>query len=296
MNLNLSKGVYVVAVSGGVDSVVLLDMLVKNQNDSTLIVAHFDHGIREDSNDDDYFVKQLAAKYGLDFVHAKGNLGENASEDTARTARYRFLFDVVKRYKADGLFTAHHQDDLIETALINILRGTNRRGLSSLRSNEHILRPLLNKTKESLVEYAKENNLTWHEDSTNQEVKYLRNYIRLKVFTKLSDKNRQKIVAQIKRQMELNDQIDENLDQLVSLNIDNGEIPRLWLACLEPKIINEVIAYWFRLNGVLNYSQSTLKRLNTELRVAKANSLIDATSGWQINVGKDNLALKPLER
>lgn len=174
---------YIVAVSGGVDSVVLLDMLVNNKlpelaiKKEQIIVAHFDHGIRPDSAKDSEFVRGVAEKYGLSFELGQANLGINASEEEARNARYNFLRSLRKKYNG-SIVIAHHQDDLIETMVLNLVRGTNWRGLISLRSNYDILRPLLNLSKNQLLNYAKENNLTWREDSTNQDQKYLRNYIR----------------------------------------------------------------------------------------------------------------------
>jgi tRNA(Ile)-lysidine synthetase-like protein len=300
MNLDIVEGVYVVAVSGGVDSVVLLDMLVKqiNQNSQKveLIVAHFDHGIRHDSANDLKFVADLSKSYNLKFVHGEGKLGKGASEDSARSARYEFLFQIVENNKANGLITAHHQDDLIETAFLNILRGTNRRGLTSLQSSEKLIRPLLSTPKAILIEYAKTNNLEWREDSTNKEDKYLRNYLRLNILPRLTATDRLKIIDIIDRQTLLNEQIDELLDQVLGVGLQANKIPRLWLATLDSRLINEVLASWFRQNGIYNYNQTSLKRLNTELRVAKVNSLVDAIDGRQIIVGKDNLALEPIER
>ena len=83
---------YLIAVSGGVDSVVLLDRLVKEHAADSLVVAHIDHGIRTDSGDDRRFVEGLARKYGLEFVATELNLGKNASEELAREKRYEFLF------------------------------------------------------------------------------------------------------------------------------------------------------------------------------------------------------------
>lgn len=136
---------YVIAVSGGVDSIVLLDALVRGRlaelgssvqppgvsEQSEFVVAHFDHGIREDSWTDEEFARGVAGEYGLEFVSEAGELGPHTSEDKARQARYTFLREVCKMYNAQ-LITAHHQDDLLETMVINLLRGTGWRGLASM--------------------------------------------------------------------------------------------------------------------------------------------------------------------
>ncbi|MBP9738656.1 tRNA lysidine(34) synthetase TilS [Candidatus Saccharibacteria bacterium] len=188
---------YVIAVSGGVDSVVLLDMIVTGRlklvdgvwqqsepkyqvqtTDSQFIVAHFDHGIREESGDDARFVEQLAEYHGLPFEKGSAELGFGASEDRARRERYFYLRQVCKKYNAPTIVTAHHQDDLVETVIINLIRGTGWRGLASLESTPVISRPLLGINKNDILSYAKRYNLQWVEDSTNINQLYLRNYIR----------------------------------------------------------------------------------------------------------------------
>lgn len=241
---------YVVAVSGGVDSMVILDMLVQNDRrleigdwrflrspvptnhdqritNHELIVAHFDHGIRNDSSSDEAFVRGVAGEYGLAYESERAELGPDASEETAREARYKFLRRCCNKYNA-VLITAHHQDDVVETMLINLIRGTHWRGLapmanlnskSEIRNPKQIrnpkdqnsdikhqtsniehrtLRPLLNTPKADILKYAKKHNLTWREDSTNADTKYLRNYIRLELLPKMLKKDpqaKQKLLA-----------------------------------------------------------------------------------------------------
>ncbi len=137
----LIPGKYIVAVSGGIDSVSLLHALTSDKS-LHLIVAHFDHGIRDDSALDAKFVANLARELGLSFVTQRVKLGFEASEAVARKHRYKFLHRACIENNADAIVTAHHQDDVIETAIINTLRGTKRRGLISLKSTELIKRPL----------------------------------------------------------------------------------------------------------------------------------------------------------
>lgn len=168
----------VVAVSGGIDSVVLLDTLVKTGGNE-LIVAHFDHGIRSDSADDAQFVAGLAKKYNLPFEMRREELGKMASEDYARRRRYDFLFTVAQKYQA-RLTTAHHADDVIETIALNLTRGTGWRGLAGL-SDSRIYRPLTHLYKSEIRAYAQVHHLRWHEDSTNKTTAYLRNRLRRKL-------------------------------------------------------------------------------------------------------------------
>ena len=202
---------YLVAVSGGVDSVVLLDMLVKRRQ-AELIVAHFDHGIRPDSADDAEFVKGLVAHYGLRFVSTREELGSTASEELARTRRYAFLKEEAKKHRAT-IVTAHHKDDLIETIAINIYRGTGWRGLAVF-GDESIFRPLLSLTKSEVYEYALKNSLEWVEDSTNKEKKYLRNRMRVGLYT-LSAAKKERLKELWDEQKTLRDEIGEEVRGLV---------------------------------------------------------------------------------
>lgn len=164
-----------VAVSGGIDSVVLLDILAKS-GQYDLTVAHFDHGIRPDSRADARFVEGLAAHYGLPFVGKREELGAQASEDQARQARYAFLLQEAKKRSA-VVATAHHLDDMAESIAINISRGTGWRGLAVL-ARPGVVRPLIGETKAEIRQYALNCRLEWVEDATNASSKYLRNRLR----------------------------------------------------------------------------------------------------------------------
>src|SRR5689334_5856697 len=115
MDVSLSPGSYVVAVSGGVDSMTLLDLL-RQQPHLKLVVAHFDHGIRPDSYVDRQLIQDVTKRHNVPFVFDTASLGSGASEATARQARYNFLRRVHNATGAKAIVTAHHQDDLLETA------------------------------------------------------------------------------------------------------------------------------------------------------------------------------------
>jgi tRNA(Ile)-lysidine synthase len=169
------KDKLIVAVSGGVDSVVLLDMLVR-AGEHNLIVAHIDHGIRPESAEDARFVRGLAQKYSCQFEIIGLGLGSIASEDLARQKRYQFLFQLSKKHDAK-IATGHHCDDVIGSVAINLHRGTGWRGLAVM-NRAGIVRPLLSKTKAAIYNYALKNRLEWAEDKTNSSPKYLRNRLR----------------------------------------------------------------------------------------------------------------------
>ena len=209
----LKKGTYVIAVSGGVDSVALLHALQK-QTELTIIVAHFDHGIRPDSSSDEQFVAGLARQYNLAYASEREELGQNASEETARHARYNFLLSVKKEQGAQAIITAHHADDIIETMVLNLIRGTGWRGLCSLRNTPGLLRPLLAVAKKDIVKYAKNHTLSWREDSTNNDERHLRNAIRRQLMPHVE---RQAWLDLYEKQLELAQLIDNELHNLHTL-------------------------------------------------------------------------------
>ncbi len=209
----LEAGTYIIAVSGGVDSVVLLDAL-RLQKNITLIVAHFDHGIRSNSRDDERFVASLAARYQLAYVYERRQLGLAASEETARQARYDFLYRIKSEHNARSIITAHHGDDVVETMIINVIRGTGWRGLCSLKNTPDLCRPLLTFSKAQITAYAERQHLTWKEDSTNADEKHLRNAIRQRLMPLV---NHDSWLDLYEKQVRLAAQVDKEVSKLQSL-------------------------------------------------------------------------------
>lgn len=207
---------YLVAVSGGVDSVVLLHMLTRMSHE--LIVAHVDHGIRGDeSAADARFVRGLAERYGLPYAETSLHLPPTASEDVARRGRYAFL-----REQADGhgavIATAHHQDDVAETIAINLTRGTGWRGLAVMGGG-NIYRPLIGLTKKQLYAYALSRRLEWVEDQTNQTDAYLRNRIRRTISSQLDERARQQVLGLRSDQIRLRRLIARETERLLATGL-----------------------------------------------------------------------------
>ncbi len=236
---------YLVAVSGGIDSVVLLDMLAE-KGGHELTVAHFDHGIREDSAADARFVRGLAAKYGLPFVMRREELGAQASEELARARRYAFLHEEAEKRGAK-IVTAHHADDVVETVAINLLRGTGWRGLAVL-DNPQVFRPLLALTKEEIREHARKKRLEWVEDSTNEGVKYLRNRVRRAIAAELSGGAKQEVLERWRGQLALKKEIGGEVAAYIR---DDREYGRHYLIQIDPTVACELLrAAVFAASGV----------------------------------------------
>jgi len=178
-------GTAIVAVSGGTDSVALLDLLqaVAAERGLALVVAHADHGIQEASGDVGKWVGGLAARYGLPFELGELNLGPNATETVARRARYAWLREVQRRRAARYLVTAHHQDDQVETVMLRVLRGSAPAGLAGIpaRARGGLVRPLLAFTRAQLAAHVAAQGLAVHEDPANGDPRHLRSWIRLEL-------------------------------------------------------------------------------------------------------------------
>lgn len=289
------EGSYVLAVSGGVDSVALLDML-RREPGLRLVVAHFDHGIREDSHLDRSHVQGLAKQYGLPFVFDEGRLGPAASEATARDARYAFLRRVRDMVNAQAIITAHHQDDLLETAIINMLRGTGRKGLTSLASRNDVVRPLLKVPKSYLIAYAQDQGLAWRDDPTNQDVTYLRNHVRHNIMTKFDAEARAKMLGLLEQLESTNRALDEALSGELERNAPEGAIDRSWFTYLPHDTAREIMAGWLRAQGIADFGSKTLERLVVAAKVAEPGRRFPALGGYDMVVGQSKLALERPER
>ncbi len=291
----MGAGKYIVAVSGGVDSMVLLDLLQKRPG-LKLTVAHFDHGIRKDSQDDRKLVQQIAKKHKLPFVHMQGKLGRSASEAKSREARYEFLESVKKASGASAIITAHHEDDVLETAIINMVRGTGRLGLTSLKTTDGIIRPLIGYGKDQIIEYAGKHAVAWREDATNKNTIYLRNYIRANVIPRLLPGKRAEFVILLENLRSNNDEIDRHLNTLLHVQPATNEIDRQWFVGLPHSVAKELIHSFLRKHDAKNITKKTIERMIVAMKTGKPGRIIDIDDSMFFKIGKDNLALIRRER
>jgi tRNA(Ile)-lysidine synthase len=300
MDVVLPKpGSYVVAVSGGVDSMALLDLLRRQghgDRDWKLVVAHLDHGIRSDSGEDRELVQSAARQHGLPFVYHEEKLGTGANEAAARAARYGFLRKTLRASGGQAIITAHHQDDVLETAIINILRGSGRKGLTSLSSQSDLLRPLLQVPKRDLVAYAKDQGLEWREDSTNRDEAYLRNYVRHRLLSRFKDADRAKFLRLINGLAETNRELDTSLVNQLHVQPVAGTIDRQWFNHLPHAVAREMLAAWLRAHGTRSFDSKTLERLVVSAKVAAAGKTFPVRAGLNLKVHSGHLALDRPER
>jgi tRNA(Ile)-lysidine synthase len=287
----------ILAVSGGVDSMVLLDSFAKKEKDE-LIVAHFDHGIRKDSSKDRKLVEKAAKKYDLKFECEEGMLGSEAGEAKAREARYDFLRRIKSKFNADYIVTAHHQDDALETLLINLIRGTGRRGV--LKETTEIKRPLLKMSKEEIIDYARAHKLKWREDSTNSDNRYLRNYVRNVLVPAMKEQDPESIEYLLDSNTSLTDvnvEIQEELDMIIDENIVASdtkiEIPRNWLIMLPNEVGREVLYEATRkLNRSIELTRKNIESMLVFSKTAKPNKKLELKKGIQLKSLKETILLE----
>lgn len=180
---------FLLAVSGGADSMVLLELF--QSSNLSFEVAHVNYHFREEDSDlDMVVVKGYCEEHQIKF-HLKDISEEEKStmkslQNWARNIRYDFFFDILNERKLDNIVTAHHLNDELETFLINLSRGSGIKGLSGIPKNDNkILRPLLGFSKDDIYTFAKESNVNFREDRSNEKDDYLRNKIRNQLSPKI---------------------------------------------------------------------------------------------------------------
>jgi tRNA(Ile)-lysidine synthase/bifunctional protein TilS/HprT len=218
----------VIAVSGGVDSVVLLHLLMRI-NDTTrpsLVIAHINHNLRAESAEEEKFVKKLADTYHIPFhlyAWPKAQQPKNGIEEAARNIRYHFFRKVMDDTGANLLMTGHHQDDQVETILMKLTRGSSLQQLTGIELHQpfhkgELIRPLLFFPKEQIYDYAHHHGLKYAEDASNQELTYSRNRFRNEIIPRFKEEN-----AQFNEHIE---KFSRDLDDL--LEIAEGPIQKVF--------------------------------------------------------------------
>ena len=278
-NLFQPKDKLLLAVSGGVDSIVLCELCKQAGYDFTL--AHCNFQLRgKESDRDEAFLNSLAKRYNVTLLAKKFETEKYAEEKkvsiqvAARELRYGWFGELVGSQPslgefthdcrlpiADWLITAHHQDDNIETVLMNFFKGTGLAGLRGMLPKQgNLIRPLLFATKEQLMQFAIENNLQWVEDSSNQSDKYSRNYFRhhlIPVIEKIYPKAKENLADNIARFRDIEilyeESIAKELKKLVEKKGDEIHIPVLKL-----KKLNALKSVLYELIKKYGFSASQL--------------------------------------
>lgn len=242
-----------VAVSGGADSMALLSLMLNLQKDINFYmeVIHINHNLRGVESDDDErlvvaFCKDKKIPCVVRSVDVITNKNKNKQtlEQAARNLRYMEINKYKELNKFDFVIIAHNNDDNAETILMHICRGSGLRGATGIKENDKILRPLLDYSKEEIVEYVNQNKIPFREDSSNKDTRYVRNFIRHEILPKLEE-----IYPNVKENLSRFAEIARLDDEFVNENVDYNVIKKqnnlikLHISVFDQKepIINRII-------------------------------------------------------
>lgn len=204
----------ILAVSGGVDSMALLAMYAH----ADIVVAHVDHGTRKSSAEDADFVRQKCQELGVKFYETRLKLGEGVPEELARKKRYEFL-KTIQEKEGGILCTAHHLDDVLESIVINLIRGTGWRGLTPFYGDELVRPFIITKMWErDVLKFADEQKICFRQDPTNYETNYLRNRVREKM-AELDKTARVDVINLFEKQNELRGKIEKLVAELTKQTV-----------------------------------------------------------------------------
>ena len=257
-----------VAVSGGPDSMCLLNILynLKDSLKIDLFVAHVNHLIRDDAKDDAEYVEKFCENKNIQFflkecdVTQKSKQEKLSVEEAGRNARYDFFKEIAKKYNINKIAIAHNKNDVAETLIMNILRGTGTQGLKSIsKKNDIYIRPLLNIDREKIEEYCDKNNLEPRIDSTNFVNTYTRNKIRNIVIPYIKEEFNPNIIETLVRLSQIVIEEQEFIDLEVekyykkiligenkeSINISGKEFSKLNIA-IKKRVILYIIKKLFK--------------------------------------------------
>ena len=202
----------VIGLSGGPDSMCLLNILLSLKKNINIVCAHINHNVREESKEELYFVTEYCKDKPVIFettTFDKKSSTSNYTEQELREKRYQFFEQIINKHNADYLFTAHHGDDLIETILMRLTRGSTLKGYSGFQTetqkeNYKIIKPLIYVTKEDIEKYNEENNIPVVIDNTNFKDVYTRNRYRHNILPFLKSENPNVHLKYLKFSKELN--------------------------------------------------------------------------------------------
>ncbi|MBR5408424.1 tRNA lysidine(34) synthetase TilS [Candidatus Saccharibacteria bacterium] len=274
----------VLAISGGVDSMLLLHFFA---HDKDAVVAHFDHGTRPSSAEDAEFVKKAAERYGLPFFLGHGVLGENISEADARAARYKFLKNAAQKVNGE-IYTAHHLDDLVESIAINLARGTGWRGLTPFY-DKNIKRVFLEDgiDKKEILRKAAELKIIFRQDPTNTEDNYLRNRIRQNLSQKTKN-DIQDFYNLYKKQCALRKEIEKLILEILPAD---GRYERKWFDGMDENIAIEILRAGLMKMDV-SATRVQIKNLLKAILEYAPEKKFNLPGGKMVTIHKHNFVLK----
>lgn len=293
----------IVACSGGPDSMCLLNLLVnlKKEFNLTIICAHVNHKHRVESDLEEQEVKKYCKKNQLIFelYTILDYKDDKFTENEARDKRYNFFAELKEKYNANYIMTAHHGDDLIETILMRITRGSNLKGYLGFRKeNNCYLRPLIEVTKEDILNYCDEYNLWYALDKTNNSLEHTRNRFRLKVlpFLKEEDKNVHSKFLKFSNELSayenfVNDYLDKITPNIITNNSLNLDLLLQESDFIKRKMIERIISN-VQVNYKLNISDKQMFEIIKMLNSSKTNNKVNLSDNFVAIKDYNTLTIK----
>ena len=284
-----NKDIIVVGCSTGPDSMALVDMLLKirDKYDLSLIVAHINHNVRKESKEEEKFLNKYCNLNNITFESMIiEDYGDDNFHNEARTIRYAFFENIVHKYNANYLMTAHHGDDLVETILMRIVRGSNISGYSGFKKivkmdDYTIVRPLINYTKKELEDYDKLNKVKYYVDSSNMKDKYTRNRYRKYILPFLKEEDKDVHLKFIKFSNLLSDAnkfIDKERDKAIKRVMEEDKII-IDKFLLEDNYLQREILYYllnsFYQDDLILINDKHIDLILKLINSKKANNVID---------------------
>lgn len=217
----------VVGLSGGPDSMCLLNILLSLNKNIKIVCAHINHNIREESKEELLFIEEYCKNKNLTLettTFEKKSSTQDYNELELREKRYAFFGKIINKYKGKYLFTAHHGDDLVETVLMRMTRGSNLKGYTGFqvetkKDTYKVIKPLIFMTKDDINLYNEENNIPYVTDKTNEEDNYTRNRYRHNILPFLKGENKNIHLKYLKFSRELQKYFNY-VDKVVNKEID----------------------------------------------------------------------------
>ncbi len=284
---------FLLAVSGGLDSMVLLHALRAVKPQAHLKVFHYHHGpapnaelaaFRSQCRD---LIRSQVTEFEsphIEFLTAESAV-ELSSEEQAREARWSALWSV--RQAGDIVVTAHHLDDRLETVLLKLIRGSSLEGISGFRMwNQKILRPFLNLSRAELKKYADEKIIKWHEDPTNQESDYLRNWMRNKWLPALEEKvagGRDNLSRSILRIADSQNETS-TFEQAFEMHRQGASVERGWFSFLSKNDQIRALALLLKKQNIHDFTTGQLEEIRKRLDKNQKDLTFDLVERkWVIN-------------
>lgn len=246
----------------------LLHYLINNYKDK-IIVAHINHNVRKQSNTEELFLSNYCKDNNITFECMKiTEYKENNFENEARKKRYKFYKEMLTKYNSSYLFLAHHADDLMETIIMKITRGSNINGYAGIKKisyqdNYYIVRPFLDYTKQDILEYIKKYNITYYDDYTNNDITYTRNRIRHNIIPLLKKEDiniHKKFIKYSNTLNEYNDYINYEVNNIIKDIYINNTLYLDKFNIMHPFIKKNIL--YHILNNIYNNKENIVKDIH----------------------------------